>query len=416
MPEIIGLSRLGSRGRRDLDRKLKGAATSIERQPFDGPVDKFYPPIEGRLQNEDKIVEKRLARKLGKRRAFVRRGHVGRLRARILGMRLLGHRVRRTADRHAACVAEHDLIDKEWSAWKTQMGLSAFVSVVPRPLVLLLAAVGAAAETLFSSGAAEVLVGTTGVVPGWAELPLSLALACLFGLGTLLLTKWGIEEAMLIQLFKGRRARDRLADAPWAGRAPLGRVIRALVAAGAQLAHPWRKRQRVLELPRRRPVRRRVPDARHRHRVVDGGDHPDRDGSGPHPRQAAVERRALVPPESRLLGLAQSGRRATLEDRRGSRCGCRAEGRSQECRSARGLIADPPRSRPGAPAAVRERVAGARRIDQPQGPRSLGQRCGAHPRSGGAIRAAGRRFQWGRRGCLTSVHGDGWGSGAGRER
>jgi hypothetical protein len=233
MPEFIGLQRLRSRARRKQDQKLDAAAASVERQAFEGPRDMYYPAIEGRLNNDDKVVEKQQARKLDRRRAFVRRGHVGRLRARILGMRLLAARVRRTAEHLAECVAEHDLISGEWSAWKEQMGISAIIGVVPRLIILALTTVGAVAETMFSSGAAEVLVGTTGVVPGWAELPLSLTLAGLFGLGTLLLTKWGIEEGMLVQFFMSRRPGDRLSDAPWAGRSPFGRVIRVLVAAGA---------------------------------------------------------------------------------------------------------------------------------------------------------------------------------------
>jgi hypothetical protein len=233
MPEFIGVRRQRARARKELVRKLDASATGVARSPHDGPVDTYYPGLEGRLGNDDKVVEKQLARKLDKRRAFIRRGHVGRLRARVLGMRLLTDRVSRTKERLDACSAEHQLLDTEWGDWKREMGVSACVPVVPRLVLLALATAGAAAETMFSSGAAEVLVSTTGAVPGWAEMPLSLLLASLFGLGTLLLTKWGVEEAMLIQFFKGRRGEDRLRDAPWAGRSPFGRMVRVIVAAAA---------------------------------------------------------------------------------------------------------------------------------------------------------------------------------------
>jgi hypothetical protein len=233
MPEFIGVRRQRARARRELKQKLHAAAAGAKRTPHPGPAETYHPGVEGRLDNDDKIVEKQQARKLQKRRAFIRRGHIGRFRARILGMRLLTDRVERTGNHLDACTADHELIDSECGDWKKEMGVSAFVPVVPRPVVLALATVGAAAETMFSSGAAEVLVGTTGAVPDWAELPLSLLLAGLFGLGTLLLTKWGVEEAMLIQFFKGRRIEDRLRDAPWAGRSPFGRVVRVVVAAGA---------------------------------------------------------------------------------------------------------------------------------------------------------------------------------------
>jgi hypothetical protein len=228
MPELPRApGRMSARARDALSRALGRAAASVERNRVETGDETYFPTLHGRLHNQDLTVEKKLARKLHRRRARVRRGLLGAWRSRAWGMRRLRQRAERTEGHLDVSRGAHKAAGEELEGWKKEVGPSALVPVIPRLLFLLLATIGAVAETLFSSGAAEFLIATTGVIPGWAEEGLSFALAFFFGLGALLLTKWGIEEAMLI-----RRSRRQLLvgdvanGAPWSGRSPWGRVVR----------------------------------------------------------------------------------------------------------------------------------------------------------------------------------------------
>jgi hypothetical protein len=228
---------MSARARDTLARTLGRSAGKVERDRRETRDETYLPTVHGRIHNQDLTVEKKLARKLHRRRARVRRGPLGGLRSRASGMRRLNQRVEGTERRLDTSRETHKASRDELEGWKKGVGPSALVPVVPRLLFLFLATIGAAAETLFSSGAAEFLIATTGVIPDWAEEGLSFALAFFFGLGALLLTKWGIEEAMLIRPSRLERPYGDVAKgAPWAGRSPWGRVVRVACALIAVVA------------------------------------------------------------------------------------------------------------------------------------------------------------------------------------
>lgn len=236
------LRRIGPRAAKDLLRRMLDAAGRVERNRVEAGADSgsYFPTVQGPARNQDRAVEEEERERLDRRRARLRRGFFGRFRNWLLGMRRAGDRADAARENEAVATEAHAAAREDSARWEQEVGRAHLVTIVPSVLTVLGLVIAGVADTLFSAGASRFLVASSAVVPRSLETPLSLLLALLFGVGMLTLTKWAVEETMLIRFSSSGDGRQAGMDPPpWAGRSPRRRlfgVAFALVTVGLVVA------------------------------------------------------------------------------------------------------------------------------------------------------------------------------------